>query len=145
MPSVGTYLNFAGNAEEVLSFYADVFDTEILSIMRYGEFNGGNDMFGGSMPEHVKGKIMNSQMLIMGNYLLQASDHLPEFGEDFAQGNNMSIVLMTDSRTETNRLFKVLVDGGKARFEPGDAGFGYFADLTDKFGTNWMFYNTLEG
>lgn len=144
MTSVGTYLHFPGNAEEALAFYAVVFNTNVARILRYGEFNDGNDMSGQSMPEHVKDKIMNSQMLIMDNYLLQGSDHLAEFGDDFQKGNNVAIVLMTDSHAETNRLFNLLVDGGKARFEPGDAGFGYFADLSDKFGTNWMFFNAPE-
>lgn len=146
MASVGTYLNFDGNAEEVMNFYAGVFDTQIMSIMRYGEFQmeGAAEAGGPGMSEEAKGKIMNSQMLIFGDYLLQASDHLAEFGNDLTPGNNVSIVLMPDSRAETDRLFKLLVDGGSARFEPGDAGFGYFADLTDKYGINWMFYNTPE-
>lgn len=140
MASVGTYLNFDGNAEEVINHYAKIFDTEIKSITRYGDFAGGE-----GIPEHSKSKIMNSQMLILGGHLLQASDHLSEFGGPLTQGNNVSVVIMPDSREETNRLFKLLVDGGSARFEPGDAGFGYFADLTDKFGINWMFFNALEG
>lgn len=68
-------------------------------------------------------------MLIMDDYLLQISDHVPEFGDDLTPGNNMAMVLMPESRDETDRLFKLLVEGGKARFEPADAGFGYFADL----------------
>ena len=144
MASVGTYLNFDGNAEEVMNYYAQIFDTEIMSLTRYGDFNDGNDMGGTEMSETAKKSVMNSQMLIMGGHLLQASDHLSEFGDDLLAGNNVAIVLMPDSRAETDRLFKLLVDGGKARFEPGDAGFGYFADLTDKFGINWMFYNLPE-
>jgi PhnB protein len=129
-----------------MTFYAGVFDSQIMSTLRYGEFHmeGQEDSGAPEMSEEAKGKLMNSQMLIMGDYLLQASDHLAEFGGPLVQGNNVSIVLMTDSRAETDRLLKLLVDGGSARFEPGDAGFGYFADLTDKFGINWMFYNTPE-
>lgn len=144
LASVGTYLNFNGNAEEVMNFYALVFDSEIMGIARYGDFHNGEDMGGNEMSETAKKAVMNSQMLIMGSHLLQASDHLSEFGGDLVAGNNVSIVLMPDSREETDRLFKLLVDGGSARFEPGDAGFGYFADLTDKFGINWMFFNAPE-
>lgn len=139
MASVGTYLNFAGNALEVMNHYATIFDTEVMNVTKYGDFGGGE-----GMPESALDKVMNSQMIILGGHLLQASDHLTEFGGDLTQGNNVSIVLMTDSRAETDRLFKLLIDGGSARFEPGDAGFGYFADLTDKFGINWMFFNAPE-
>jgi PhnB protein len=146
MASVGTYLNFDGNAEDVMNFYADVFDTQVMSIMRYGDFHmEGADAEGApEMSETAKNAVMNMQMLIFGDYLLQASDHLAEFGGPLVQGNNTAIVLMTDSRAETDRLFALLADGGNVRFAPADAGFGYFADLSDKFGTNWMFYNTAE-
>lgn len=139
MASVGSYINVAGNADEAIAFYESVFDTKAFSVTRYGDFGGGE-----GMPEHALSKIMNSQMLIFGDYLLQVSDHLEDFGGPLSLGSNLAIVLMPDSRVETDRLFGLLADGGSARFEPADAGFGYFADLTDKFGTNWMFFNAPE-
>lgn len=89
---------------------------------------------------------MNSQMMILGNHLLQASDHIPGFGgmDQVVMGNNVSIVLMTDSRDETDRLYKLLAEGGESPMPPSDMGFGYFADLTDKFGIHWMFFNAPE-
>lgn len=141
MASVGTYLNFDGNAEEVMNFYAQVFDTEIMDITRYGDFGGGE-----GMPEEAKNLLMNSQMLILGGHLLQASDHLEGFGgPPLTAGNNVAIVLMTDSQDETNALWDKLMDGGDKRTPPQDMGFGYYAEGSDKFGTIWMFYNTLEG
>lgn len=141
MASVGTYLNFPGNAEEVMNHYAKIFDTEIFSLTRYGDFGGGE-----GIPEEAKGQLMNSQMLILGNHLLQASDHIPGFGGmgEVEFGNNVSIVLMPDSRAETDRLYALLADGGESPMPPSDMGFGYFADLTDKFGIHWMFFNAPE-
>lgn len=139
MASVGSYINAPGNADEAIAFYESVFDTKAFSVTRYGDFGGGE-----GMPEHAKSKVMNSQMLIFGDYLLQVSDHLEDFGGPLALGNNLAIVLMPDSRAETDRLFALLADGGSVRFAPADAGFGYFSDLTDKFGTNWMFFNAPE-
>lgn len=147
MASVGTYLNFDGNAEEVMNFYAGVFDSEIMSIMRYGDFQmEGAETEPGApeMSEQAKKAVMNMQMLIMGGYLLQASDHLAEFGGPLVQGNNTAIVLMTDSRPDTDRLFGLLSEGGNIRQAPADMGFGYFADLSDQFGVNWMFFNMPE-
>lgn len=141
MASTGTYLNFDGNAEKVMNFYASVFDTEIMSMTKYGDFGGGE-----GIPEAYLDKLMNSQMLILGGHLLQASDHIPGFGgqNQVEFGNNIAIVLMTDSRPETDRLFALLANGGKATQPPADMGFGYFADLTDKYGINWMFFNAPE-
>lgn len=141
MASVGTYLNFPGNALEVMNFYAGVFDTEIMTITKYGDFGGGE-----GIPEEALDQVMNSQMLILGGHLLQASDHIPGFGGmgQVEFGNNISIVLMPDSRPETDRLFALLAAGGRATQPPADMGFGYFADLTDKYGINWMFFNAPE-
>lgn len=139
MASVGSYINVPGNADEAIAFYETVFDTKAFSVTRYGDFGGGE-----GIPDHAKSKVMNSQMLIFGDYLLQVSDHLEDFGGPLTQGYNLAIVLMPDSRAETDRLFSLLAEGGKIRFPPGDAGFGYFADVTDKFETNWVFFNAPE-
>lgn len=141
MASTGTYLNFDGNAEEALNFYVEVFNTEIMDITRFGDFGGGE-----GIPEDAKNLLMNAQILILGGHLLQVSDHVESFGMgSLTQGNNVSIVLMTDSQPETDALYNKLMDGGDKRTPPQDMGFGYYAEGSDKFGINWMFYNTLEG
>lgn len=140
MASVGTYLNFDGNAEEAMAFYAGVFDTEIMSMTRFGEFGGGE-----GIPDDAKDKVMNAQMLILGGHLLQASDHLESFGMgSLTPGNNVSIVLMTDSRQETDALYAKLSEGGDPRTPPQDMGFGYYAEFADKYGIQWMFFNGPE-
>lgn len=141
MASTGTYLNFEGNAEEALNFYVEVFDSEIMDITRYDDFGDGE-----GIPEDAKGLLMNAQMLILGGHLLQVSDHVESFGMGkLVAGNNVSVVLMTDSQPETNELYDKLMDGGDKRTPPQDMGFGYYAEGSDKFGINWMFFNTLEG
>lgn len=141
MASTGTYLNFDGNAEEALNFYSEVFASPIMDITRYGDFGGGE-----GMPDDVKNLLMNAQMLILGGHLLQVSDHVESFGMGaLSQGNNVAIVLMTDSQQETHDLWDKLMDGGDKRTPPQDMGFGYYAEGSDKFGTIWMFFNTLEG
>lgn len=147
MASTGTYLNFDGNAEEALNFYIKVFDTELMDITRYGDFgDGGDEGDGPGIPEDAKNLLMNAQILILGGHLLQVSDHVESFGMGaLTQGNNVSIVLMTDSQQETNELYDKLMEGREKRIPPQDMGFGYYAEGADKFGINWMFYNTLEG
>lgn len=138
MASTGTYLNFDGNAEEALNFYVEVFGTEVMDITRFGDGEG--------IPDDAKNLLMNAQILILGGHLLQVSDHVESFGMgSLTQGNNVSIVLMTDSQPETDALYNKLMDGGDKRTPPQDMGFGYYAEGSDKFGINWMFYNTLEG
>ena len=49
-------------------------------------------------------------------------------------------MLETDTRAETEQLFKALSNGGKVEMELQDMFWGaYYGSLTDKFGIQWMF------
>jgi PhnB protein len=55
------------------------------------------------------------------------------------QGNNISICLMPDTRTESDRLFAALSDGGTVEMPMAEMFWGdYFGSLVDKFGVQWM-------
>lgn len=52
----------------------------------------------------------------------------------------MYICLAQDTRSETNRLFRLLADGGKVEMPLQEMFWGaYYGSLTDKFGVQWMF------
>ena len=56
-----------------------------------------------------------------------------------ASGNNTHINLEPDTRTETDRLFKALFEGGKIEMSLQEMFWGgYFGSLIDKFGIHWM-------
>jgi PhnB protein len=60
-------------------------------------------------------------------------------GFTISQGNNMHIQLEPESRTEADRIFKELSEGGVIEMPMQDMFFGaYFGSFTDKFGINWM-------
>ena len=55
-------------------------------------------------------------------------------------GKNMFINLEPDTRTETDRLFKALSEGGKIEMALQEMFWGgYFGSLVDRFGIHWMF------
>jgi PhnB protein len=54
-------------------------------------------------------------------------------------GNNCHINLEPDTRTEADRLFTALSDGGEVQMPIQDMFWGaYFGSFRDRFGIQWM-------
>jgi PhnB protein len=136
--SVSTYLNFAGNTEEAFEFYKSVFGTEYIGgVVRMGDLPPQEGM--PPIPDHLKNLVMNVQLPILGGHILLGTDAVEDMGHPLRPGNNVYIVLHTDSREEADRLFAALSEGGKVQMPMADQFWGdYFGDCVDKFGTQWM-------
>ncbi len=139
MATVGTYLNFARNTEEVFNFYKSVFG---------GEFTGGISRFSDippsdsnpPLPEADKKLVLHVALPILGGHLLMGSDAPESMGFTIKFGNNVIISLQPDTRKQTNELFGKLSKGGKVEMELQDMFWGdYYGSCTDKFGVRWMF------
>lgn len=138
MARVSTYLNFAGNTEEVMNFYKAVFRTE---------FNGGIQKFGDLPPaegqpeltEEQKKMVLHVELPILGGHILMATDAPESMGFHLKRGNNMHIMLDTDTREEAQRIFDELSIDGEIEMPMQDMFWGtFFGSFTDKFGINWM-------
>jgi len=126
------YLNFDGNCEEAINFYADVLDGEIKMLMRYDQ-----------MPPDVceigdvsKDKVMHATLEFgEGNSILFSDNVNP----GFVQGNNAHMSLNIPEEEEAEKVFMSLLEGGTETmlFRPVFWG-GKFGMLTDKFGVHWM-------
>ena len=140
MSSVSTYLNFPRNTEEAFNFYKSVFG---------GEFYGGKIMRFGDMPpqdgappmaEGDENLVIHVALPITGGHMLMGTDAPESMGFKVNFGNNVHINLQTDTRAETQKLFKALSAGGVVSMELQDMFWGdYFGSCTDKFGVQWMF------
>lgn len=140
MARTSTYLNFPRNTEEAFNFYKSVFG---------GEFSGGGVARFGDFPppagapqlaEEDKNLIMHIELPIVGGHVLMGTDAPESMGFKVNKGNNVYIMLETDTRAETEQLFKALSNGGKVEMELQDMFWGaYYGSLTDKFGIQWMF------
>lgn len=138
MATVSTYLNFNRNTEEAFVFYKSVFG---------GEFEGGIMRMGDNpssehspITEEDKHLVMHVCLPILGDHRLMGTDAPESLGNKLKFGNNIYINLETDTRTETNRLFAALCEGGVVDMELQDMFWGdYFGSCTDKFGVQWMF------
>jgi PhnB protein len=139
MARVSTYLNFARNTEEAFNFYKLVFGTEF-----DGEINRMSEVppQEGQPPlaEEDKDLVMHVALPILGGHILMGTDAPESMGFTVNFGNNMYINLEPDTRTETDKLFKALSEGGKVEMEMQEMFWGdYFGSCTDKFGVHWMF------
>lgn len=77
--------------------------------------------------------------LPVGGDLLMASDIVPGFGQTLTVGNNNYVSIFPDSRSEADRIFKELSDGGNVEMPIEDQFWGdYFGCFQDKYGVHWM-------
>lgn len=139
MPRVSTYLNFEGNTEEAFNFYREVFGTEFEGqIYRMGDMPAAPGQ--PELSEDDKQKVMHVELPILAGHVLMATDMLESQGQHRRLGNNMTINLELEDRAETERLFKLLSEGGTDLFGLQDMPWGaYWGTCADRYGTRWMF------
>lgn len=140
MARTSTYLNFPRNTEEVFNFYKSVFGTEFVDngISRFSDIPPQEGM--PPTAEEDKNLVMHVELPILGGHVLMGSDAPESMGLKIQFGNNISINLEPDTKTETKRLFDALSAGGKVTMELQDMFWGaYFGSCTDQFGIQWTF------
>lgn len=136
MMKINPYLNFEGNCEEAFNFYKSVFGGEFIYLGRYEEMPAQEGM--PPTPEELKKKIMHVALQV-GETILMGSDSVGKCAPPFVEGNNISLSINAGSRSETEKLFHALSQGGKILMPLGDMFWGdYFGMFTDQFGVNWM-------
>lgn len=126
------YLNFNGNCEEAINFYADVLAGEIKLLMRYDQMPPDVCEIG----DATKDKVMHATLEFgEGNSILFSDNINPEFN----QGNNVHMSLNLPEEEEAEKTFMNLLEGGTETMPFGPVFWGgKFGMLTDKFGVHWM-------
>lgn len=137
---ISPYLNFPGNAEEAMKFYAQATGGKLSEIHRFGTMPGSENM-----PDAVKQRVMHVSLELPGGARVMASDTMEGMGPPHVAGTNMSISIHPESRQEADRLFAGLAEGGQIGMPLADQFWGdYYGHLTDRFGIQWMI-NYHEG
>ncbi len=127
------FINFDGNCREAVEFYAKVFKTEIGNLMTYSEAPPDPNY---TVSEADKNKIMYAGIKF-GNMVAMFMD-MPS-GVPFIKGNNISPTISTDDKTEVERLFNELKEGGTVEMELQKTFFSeLYGMVTDKFGVIWQ-------
>lgn len=71
-----------------------------------------------------------------GDIVLMASDNLGS--GSITKGNQFSMTIECSGKKEADSYYAKLSAGGKAAHPMEEVFFGYYGDLTDKFGIDWM-------
>ncbi len=129
MPQLNPYLQFDGNCKEAMNFYKSCLGGE-LSLMTMGESPMGKDL-----PAEAKNKVMHARLKNDG-VVIMAADNMSPGGP--APGGNISLSISAGSKKEIDTFFSKLSAGGKVLHAPKEEFFGYYGDLKDKYGINWM-------
>ena len=131
--TINPYLNFDGNADEAMRFYAEALGGK-LEIMKFGD---------SPMPvanEH-KNRTMHAT-LKTDAMTLMASDTQP--GQTVNMGDNVWLSLNFTDKAEQDRIWGRLSPGGKVMMPLDDTFFGRFGMFADRFGVHWMLhFNTM--
>jgi len=129
---IHSYLTFAGNCREAMSFYQACLGGE-LTFQTIGETPLATEM-----PREMKSRILHAS-LRKNNLVLMASDMVPDGG--LMRGNAVSMSLECSSEDEIKSTFEKLAAGGKKDHPIEDTFWGaLFGDLTDKFGNHWLLH-----
>jgi len=139
MARVSTYLNFPRSTEEAFLFYKAVFDSEFsMPIGRFGDMPSCEGQ--PPLAKADKNLVMHVELPILGGHILMGTDAPESMGFTVTLGNNVYINLEPDTRTETDRLFSALSDGGTIEMPLQEMFWGgYFGSLVDRYGVRWMF------
>ncbi len=135
MPTINTWINFNGNAEQAFTFYKSVFGGEFAKIVRFKDI--ATEEFPVAEPE--ADKIMYIALPIGSNTMLIANDVPEVLGQVNERENRSKILVQTDSKSEADKLFSGLSAGGEVEGPMGDSPWGSYAGMfRDQCGIEWI-------
>lgn len=144
MSRTSTYLNFPRNTEAAFQFYRSVFGGEFggAGISRFGDMPQAEGM--PSLATGDEQLILHIELEILGGHVLMGTDAPETMGFQLNFGNNISLNLEPDTRSETIKLFEALSEGGTITTPLQEMFWGaYFGSCIDRFGIQWTF-NCME-
>jgi PhnB protein len=138
-----SHLHFGGTTEAAFNFYKAVFGTEFVApIVRMGDLPAQPGM--PALSDDEKHLILNVQLSITGGHQLVGND-APAWMGTVNHGNALDIGLAMDTRTEADRIYAALAEGGTRDHELGEIYSGdYYGSVIDKFGTTWVVSCTVK-
>lgn len=131
MKQITPYLFFEGNCKEAMTFYNECFAGE-LSIMKVSDSPEAT-----KVTPDKKDAVMHAAIMKGTQLILMASDTMMP-GQTAEMGEGVYNTIICSSKEEIESLYEKLTAGGTINMPLAQAFFGYFATLTDKFGTKWM-------
>lgn len=140
MTVLNPYLNFDGQCEEAMRFYAAAFGAKLSEILRFKDM----PMEGVEIPPEEADRVMHVSFPVGGGALM-ASDIMSSMGQRLVRGTQYHVSIHPDSRAEADRLFARLSEGGVVEMPMADAPWGdYFGSFQDRFGISWLINHSTK-
>lgn len=131
------YIYFNGECENAFKWYREVFQTELLTLIRYRDVPWQETI--PYVPKDYLDLIENVSIQISKNMVLMGCDMIAPERKNEAMKYNFSIYLEAETKQEAERVFNGLSENGTATTPLSVAHWGdLFGKCTDKFGVNWM-------
>ncbi len=130
-------LYFSGGCENAFDRYQEIFGGELSVRSRYSDLSPNPDL--SPIPDHSKDMVMHSTLTISDGVILQGADLAEGFGHIFSAGNNFTITLTVESKSEADRIHQELSQEGKVTMPMQTTFWGSYLGLcTDQYGVNWL-------
>ncbi|MGN7356730.1 VOC family protein [Paenibacillus sp. SAF-054] len=137
--SVIAYVNFDGNAEEAIGFYAKALNASQVKKVKFKDLPQDPNH---PMADHELNMIMESSLEFAGGKIM-LSDILPSMKPvtgEFVQGNNILISIVIDDKQAMENYFSNLSVGGYVIMPLSEMPWSScFGMLVDPFGVVWKF------
>ncbi|MGM7680723.1 VOC family protein [Cytobacillus sp. Hm23] len=123
------YLYFAGNCEQALNYYKDVFEGEIISLQRFHE---APDM---PVNEENKNKVLHARFQ-MGEQTVYFSDGLDT--QAIEKGNQVTLTIEFSKVDQIETVYSKLAESGEIIMPLQDTFWGAkYGKVVDTFGVCW--------
>lgn len=121
------YLSFHGNAEEVMTYYADVFGGKVAFVQRYTAAPGMQ------IPEGFEEKVLHGRVEIG-----EVSVYFSDMDHQVETGNQISLTMEFDTEEQVDRAFELLAKDGTVIMQLDKMFWGAkYGKLVDKYGVHW--------
>ncbi|ANS73499.1 hypothetical protein AWM70_01960 [Paenibacillus yonginensis] len=138
------YLNFDGNAEQVIEFYSEALRAIEVKKVKFRDIPQDPNY---PLPEKELNMIMESSIEFAGGKIMM-SDILPSMKAtmgELVKGNNVLISLVMDDKQKLEDYFNHLAVGGHVIMPLSNTPWSScFGMLVDKFGVNWKFNSDAD-
>lgn len=138
------YLNFDGNAEQVIDFYAEALNANKVKKVKFGDIPQDPNF---PLPDNELNMVMESSIEFAGGKLMM-SDILPSMKAttgELVQGNNIMISIVMEDKAALQSYFSSLsVDGYVIMPLSQVPWSSCFGMLADKFGVVWKFNSDAD-
>lgn len=133
------YLNFDGTTEEAFHFYRSVFGGEFLGVLRFRDF--GDDAMGATGSD--LDRIAHIALPLGSGCTLMGTDVIAAMPMTHTVGNNVAIMLDTETADEAEALFGALAAGGEIALPLQRTVWAEaYGEVADRFGVRWILHYT---